>query len=700
MDLFANPRGIHLSGYVGERLRANARGLVSTKDEAALLAGFRSRPGAQAWVGEHVGKWIDAARRIGDLEEDALLESKIARVVAELLATQENDGYLGTYVPSARWTEWDVWVHKYALLGLTAQARSRRCEASLAGASRIADLLWRRFGAHVDELFSERVSTHRGLAAGSVLRGLVRVHALARDAQSLELANAIAAGFESGSGPRIVSALREHGDVTRVANGKAYELLSCLVALLELDELAPDPRRLEAAELAARDVLAHHAYPSGGLSHHEYFTHRARWSEAGAVSETCVVVTWLELLDLLWRRTGRDEYLREIQRTWLNALLAAQRPDGAAFCYFTPLAGRKPYDPGITCCSSSGARGIALAPRWFARWTGSSLELLSFAPGEASFARGDGVVRLEARGDFLLGEPCRIRVVGTAREPQTFYVRKPGPGASLKVSTPGVSAREEEGRFAIPLGGRSEIEAVLRWEAPLEHVPGRGMQAGRVWLWRAPWLLCADDAHEALADDAPPERAGAWRRTPLLDHECCASRTADGQERVLVAFAEAGRSGSRYRSTWPLVPLPVEPAAAEATGCGMRHGALDSTAADVLWSACAPAGEPVAFELRFGAPRLVRAAVFRHAMPRWDAPSFADAGRAAIEIRRVPEGEWIAVGELPGLADEWEPALRVDPPHGFERRTELEPVRCVGLRVRGIAPSTGEVFCAGLRAEE
>lgn len=700
MELFANPTAIHLGGYAGERCRANARGLVLSKDEAALLAGFRRRPGAQAWVGEHVGKWIDAARRVADLAEDVLLESKIARVVSSLLATQEEDGYLGTYLPEARWTEWDVWAHKYALLGLTAQARSRGCEASLAGARKIVALLARRFGARIDELFSERVSTHRGMAAGSVLRGLVRVHALAHDTESLELACAIAAGFETGAGPRVVSALLEHGDVTRVANGKAYELLSCLVGLLELDEFAPDERLLRAAELAARDVITHHRYPSGGLSHHEYFTHRENWSEAGAVSETCVVVTWIELLDLLWRRTGRDEYLAEIQRAWMNALLAAQRPDGAAFCYFTPLAGGKPYDPGFTCCSSSGPRGIAMAPRWFARWQGATLEFLSFAPGEASYARPDGRVRLFAHGDFALGEACRLRVIGTAREPEVLRVRKPGAGSSLKVATPGLAAREDATGYTIPFAGRSEVEVQLRWEAPLERLAGRGQQAGRSWLWRAPWLLCADEAHGALVEEAPPERAGAWRRTPLLEHESCASRDESSRERTLVAFAEAGRSGSRYRSTWPGAPAPEWPATGRATGAGERGGRLDGAEADVLWSAVAPPGEPLAFELHFGAPRRVRAVVFRHAVPRWEVESFAEGGAARVEL--LPEGEsaWREVGRLAPLPGGGAPALRVDPPHGAPRRADFPPQRCRALRVIGAAPSSGEVFCAGLRAEE
>ena len=60
--------------------------------------------------------------------EDPWLWEKIDRVVRELMACQEPDGYLGTYTPDMRWigraTEreennaWDVWVAKYCLLAL------------------------------------------------------------------------------------------------------------------------------------------------------------------------------------------------------------------------------------------------------------------------------------------------------------------------------------------------------------------------------------------------------------------------------------------------------------------------------------------------------------------------------------------------------------------------------------------------------
>ncbi len=81
---------------------------------------------------------------------------------------------------------------------------------------------------------------------------------------------------------------------------------------------------------------------------------------ASNLGETCVTVTWLQLNAHLLEITGDARYGREIERTAYNHLAAAQRPDGAAWCYYTALRGQKPYDDHVTCCSSSGPRGLAL----------------------------------------------------------------------------------------------------------------------------------------------------------------------------------------------------------------------------------------------------------------------------------------------------------------------------------------------------
>src|SRR4030095_13065347 len=91
--------------------------------------------------GEHVGKWLDAACSELERTGDARLREKVDRVAAGLRLAQESDGYLGTYPREQRWTQWDVWVHKYVLIGLLAHHRVRGDEASLLAARRGGDRL-------------------------------------------------------------------------------------------------------------------------------------------------------------------------------------------------------------------------------------------------------------------------------------------------------------------------------------------------------------------------------------------------------------------------------------------------------------------------------------------------------------------------------------------------------------------------------
>src|SRR5437879_9342788 len=52
------PVDVKLGGLLGDRFgKSESRRLLNV-DEEELLAGFRHRPGKQAWIGEHVGKWL------------------------------------------------------------------------------------------------------------------------------------------------------------------------------------------------------------------------------------------------------------------------------------------------------------------------------------------------------------------------------------------------------------------------------------------------------------------------------------------------------------------------------------------------------------------------------------------------------------------------------------------------------------------
>ena len=92
-------------------------------------------------------------------------------------------------------------------------------------------------------------------------------------------------------------------------------------------------------------------------------TTNCRTRSINNICETCVTVTWIQLNLQLLRTTGEAKYGDEMERTLYNHLAAAQNPRGDDWCYYTAMEGRKPYDKGISCCHSSGPRGMALAPQ-------------------------------------------------------------------------------------------------------------------------------------------------------------------------------------------------------------------------------------------------------------------------------------------------------------------------------------------------
>src|SRR5262245_10335385 len=93
-----DPGQVQLEGLLGERIARSEKARLLAMDEERLLRGFRQRPGEQAWIGEHVGKWLHAGTLAWQYTRDPALREKLDRVVRELLKTQEPDGYLGTYV--------------------------------------------------------------------------------------------------------------------------------------------------------------------------------------------------------------------------------------------------------------------------------------------------------------------------------------------------------------------------------------------------------------------------------------------------------------------------------------------------------------------------------------------------------------------------------------------------------------------------
>ena len=417
----------HIEGLLGERMRVNLEGRLLHVDEKALIDCFQHRPGPQAWSGEHAGKFLHAAANAWLYTGDDRLKQLMDRIARNLIAAQLPDGYLGTYTDDQRWTSWDVWVHKYDLIGLLSYYQATGYQPALDAAGKIGDLMVRTFGTGPGQRDIIAAGTHVGMAATSILEPMVNLYRATGNRKFLDFCDYLVHAWDQPNGPKVAASLLAKGSVFQTANAKAYEMMSNLVGLVELYRLTGKAEYLKPAEIGWQDIVAHRLYLTGTTSAGEHFHEDdvLPGEESSSVGEGCATVTFLQLTWQLLRITGEAKYANELEHTVYNALLGAQDPRTGDICYFTPLNGKKSPGPGINCCVSSEPRGISMIPQlaWGRRQNGVAIVL--YAPGRFSVDTSSGEVAIESKTAYPLDGAVELTVRPAKAASLPLYLRVP-----------------------------------------------------------------------------------------------------------------------------------------------------------------------------------------------------------------------------------------------------------------------------------
>lgn len=597
-----SPARVTLGGPLGQRVALNASRRLVEIDLEPLLAGFRRKPGSHPWIGEHIGKWMHAATLAWSNTGDPVLRERLDHAAGELIRAQEADGYLGTYPPGVRFGlqpgyDWDVWTHKYVILGLVTHHLYTGSAGALAAARRAADLLLRTFGPGKKSLLS--AGEHAGMAATSVLEPMVLLHRVTGDSAYLDFALDIPRAWDEPGGPRLLSELTQTGTVSTIADAKAYEMLSNLVGLCELARATGDRRYLVPARNAWEDIVRNHLYITGTASSGERFRapHVLPDEPSSDVGETCVTVTWIQLGWQLLRLTGDAKYADELERSYLNHLPAAQRPDGRAWCYFTPLEGEKAFRDGITCCQSSGPRGMALAPMqaYFTGTLGGApfVAVTLFGASRADVTLGGHDVTIEQASGFPLSGGATLGFSLEGEATFAVLIRAPRWAQPLVVRGVPEAAISDLGFVVVPprayrRGDRLQIDFALGSRL----VRGEFGNSGRAALQWGPVVLAYDEASNpagppfervGLADGAKAALLGGEEATPITF--AAPIRTAEGgpaeeQTAVFLPFADAGGSGGRFR-VWVHAPESLGPAETPVKPIGGGQSSMEHEESDV-----------------------------------------------------------------------------------------------------------------------
>lgn len=699
------PSQVHLAGLLGDRYTASERHRLPYVDEDEMLSGFRRRPGKQAWIGEHAGKWLHAASLTYEAHLDPQLRAKMDRVAHGLMQTQEADGYMGTYPPGKRFSmaddsDWDVWVSKYCMIGLLSYYQATHEAAALQSARRIADLLIRTFGPG-GQLFS-RAGEHQGMAATSVLEPTVLLYRATGDARYLQFARRIVEAFNEPGGSHIERDLLTTHSVAKTANGKAYEMLSNLVGLAELYRATGEQRYLKPVQIAWNDIVQKRLYITGTGSSMEHWTGDGQMpnGEGADVGETCVTVTWIQLNLELQRLTGESKYLDQIERSVYNHLFAAQRADGAAWCYYTPLDGVRHPGSETTCCLSSGPRGIALMPAfaYASRTDGVDVNLYG-----ASSYNGSLGLRQTSRYPFTPDVDVFVTKGSSTAETLRFRIPAWAQGATVKVSGRSTKSVQPGEYLPVRRVWRAGDRVRLHFPMPVEIVKGSGSNQGYCAVMAGPLVFAADNS--LMSGNSTKLRFGIGRGVPKRTGE---SRiVVDGliarqggvlasQKLPLEPFFQAGANNSRYTVWLPTKSALKSPKSLVfgADESSSRIGNVQGSFAD---------GDPFTYSVTFtgksadrdwyavdlASPIVAGRIVFRHGETFHDGGWFdTSSGKPEVQVKRAKGGTWETIGALSSYP-------QTDGSHdpGFNRGQAFEfrcaPTKVYGVRIVG-RPSHGD----------
>jgi len=732
------PDRVQLSGMLGARIHANTyTRLLETVNVDRLLEGYRKRPGCMTWDGEHIGKFIHAASLAWANSGDEKLRAKIASAVKELIKCQEAGGYLGTYLPDKRWTEWDVWSHKYNLFGLLTWARLSGDQAALDACRKMGDLLCNTFGE--GKLDFMKQGPFEGQV--TVLEPMVLLYRMTGEPRYRDFCQYLMKCYAAKPRP-LVATLLQKKRVDRVYATHAYTQLSFINGLLEWYRISGEKDLLTAAVNAWEDITAKRLYITGAVSYRETFHDDFDLPNNNHVGETCATVTWLQFNAQLLRLTGEARYAQELERTAYNQLASAQSPDGRAWTYYVGLVGTKAYSTNFTgfCCLSSGPRGPALLPTCALTTDHDGVVVNLYDESRAQLRLRDGTsvaVNLVTR----FPSEANIAIDIKPEKPADFVVK-------LRIPTWCSNATLKLGNQTLPMTvGEDGYVAVHRtWQAGdrlnlvlppnARVVPGDHDNLGRAAICYGPLVLATDTALDPAGDRiqlnttdistlglTPEPAKGIFHDWPNAQ----VFRIASMGNSVLIApIATAGAVGDTKGECYRVwLPMPGQ------SGANLAVGGTESVSrirtppgawADSRtgrWASIIDGGEVLTYDgkkedqdwyaVTLAKPATVGRVVFFFG---WAFPTGGwfdtSAGKPQVQVQTEMDGPWTTVGELSNYPATTATEAKSLGPHSSGTRftcTLAKPVTALAVRVIG-KPACGNKpkqsfsSCAGLSVYE
>ena len=536
------------------------------------------------WAGEFAGKYLTGAAQVFRLTGDPELRNLLQQFVTELIALQAADGYLGPWPKEYRlanrapnaWNAqskagdtWDTWGHYHVMMGLMLWHEVAGDKKALAAASRIADLLCKRFSGAKRPRLVELGRTEMNLAPAHAL-GLL--HRKTGQRRHLKLAKQIVGEFaakDAGGNPLAGNYL--DGPLAGLEFHQLpkprWESLHPIMALAELHDQVGRNEYAKAFKRIWRSIVGGDRHNNGGFSSGEKATGNPY--DLGAI-ETCCTIAWMALSVEMLRLTRDSRVADELELSLLNSVTGMHNAAGRWATYNTPMDGVRAASahaivfqaregaPELNCCSVNSARGFGLLGEWALMRDAEGLVLNAYGPMTVTAPLdGAGTVTLTQRTKYPFAGKIAIDVDPRRKTAFSLSLRIPGWSTRTRVRVNGETVRGAKPGTYLTLHRtwRKGDVVEISLDMALHFWTGRQECQGKTSIYRGPILLAYDPRYNSMdPDDVPVLDAGnltaktaRWKHwlPPRLLLEFSAR---DGRKLRLCDFASAGQGGTHYRS--------------------------------------------------------------------------------------------------------------------------------------------------------
>jgi len=575
--VFEIPDGaqFEFGGVVGRRTQANIDNWLLRAPIAnpGMLEMFRRRdrkpvPDLVPWAGEFVGKYLISAIQACRMTDDPRLRPFVAEVVAELISTQAEDGYLGPFRRDERLLgHWDLWGHYHAMLALLMWHEDTGDRAALQCAARMGDLMCKTFpdgGRRVHDAGSQEMNM-------AVIHSLGRLYRHTDQERYLRLMRQIVQEWQMPPAGDYLRTGLDRVDFYRTPKPR-WESLHDLQGLVEMYQITGAEQYRTAFIQHWSSIRNYDRHPSGGFTTGERAVGNP-YSQ-GAI-ETCCTTAWMALTVDMLRLTGDAAAADELELATWNSMLGSQHPSGRWWTYDTPLDGVRQASahhivfqsrfgtPELNCCSVNAPRGLGMLSEWAVMAHKRGPVVNFYGPCEARMSLEDGTpITLVQQTAYPADGRVRIRVGLDADKQLALRLRIPGWSRDTAVAVNGSAVQGVvAGEYLMldRLWHDGDI-VELSLDMSLRSWTGELGRQGAACLYAGPILLAFDQKFNTI--DVPD--------VPTLDLSClqpasvranCLFRplvlmsvkAQDGTPVVLCDFATAGAHGTDYRAWLPAV---------------------------------------------------------------------------------------------------------------------------------------------------